>query len=306
MSSTNRIVKTDVAIVGGGIVGASAALALRRKGVDVVLLERDLCGSRSSGVNYGGVRRQGRPLSQLPLARRAHQIWARLPELIGTDGEYQRTGHFKIARSEADLASLEHYADLSRDFDLGIALISGERLRAQAAQPLSHMQRFRQRLRGLSVGEALRAVANMPRVRLAAARDRRRVIALRQSGEPVPHDLRYADVEATHLRAYRDYVVRPYPGKLVLFRAEQQHPDLGSDPFLGWQNVAGEIEVFPIPGSHSGIVEKPELQVSLSQVVDAIRAGHVGVTEAKVAGTDPMKAACPPSRQTRHMLEQNA
>ena len=31
MSSTTRIVKTDVAIVGGGIVGASAALALRRK-----------------------------------------------------------------------------------------------------------------------------------------------------------------------------------------------------------------------------------------------------------------------------------
>ena len=30
MSST-RVVKTDVAIVGGGIVGASAALALRRK-----------------------------------------------------------------------------------------------------------------------------------------------------------------------------------------------------------------------------------------------------------------------------------
>ena len=52
MSST-RVVKTDVAIVGGGIVGASAALALRRKGVAVVLLERDLCGSRSSGVNYG-------------------------------------------------------------------------------------------------------------------------------------------------------------------------------------------------------------------------------------------------------------
>ncbi|KQO13587.1 FAD-dependent oxidoreductase [Acidovorax sp. Leaf76] len=131
MSSTPRTIKTDVAIVGGGIVGASAALALRRQGVDVVLLERDLCGSRSSGVNYGGVRRQGRPLSQLPLAQRAHEIWARLPALIGTDGEYARTGHFKIARSDADMAALEHYADLSRDFDLGIELISGERLRAQ-------------------------------------------------------------------------------------------------------------------------------------------------------------------------------
>lgn len=129
--STIRQLHTDVAIVGGGIVGASAALALRQMGLGVVLLERDLCGSRSSGVNYGGVRRQGRPLSQLPLAQRAHRIWARLPELLGTDGEYLRSGHFKIARSEADMAALERYRALSRDFELGLELISSARLRAQ-------------------------------------------------------------------------------------------------------------------------------------------------------------------------------
>lgn len=126
-----RKLRTDVAIVGGGIVGASAALALRGMGLRVALLERDLCGSRSSGVNYGGVRRQGRPLSQLPLAQRAHRIWGRLPELLGTDGEYLRSGHFKIGRSEADMASLERYRDLSRDFDLGLELITAARLREQ-------------------------------------------------------------------------------------------------------------------------------------------------------------------------------
>lgn len=126
-----RRLKTDVAIIGGGIVGASAALALRQLGHRVVLLERDLCGSRSSGVNYGGVRRQGRLPVQLPLAQRAHPIWARLPELIGTDGEYRRSGHFKIARSEADMAALEAYADLSRDFDLGLQLLSADQVRAQ-------------------------------------------------------------------------------------------------------------------------------------------------------------------------------
>lgn len=123
--------RTDVTIVGGGIVGASAALALRRMGLGVVLLERDLCGSRSSGVNFGGVRRQGRPLAQLPLAQRAHRLWGRLPELLGTDGEYVRSGHFKIARSESDMASLERYRALCSDFDLGLELISGARLRAQ-------------------------------------------------------------------------------------------------------------------------------------------------------------------------------
>jgi sarcosine oxidase subunit beta len=129
--SSIRKVRTDVAIVGGGIVGASAALALRRMGAGVVLLERDLCGSRSSGVNFGGVRRQGRAPSQLPLAQRAHRIWGRLPALLGTDGEYVRSGHFKIARSEADMASLERYRVLSRDFDLGLELISAARLRTQ-------------------------------------------------------------------------------------------------------------------------------------------------------------------------------
>ena len=60
--------EVDAVVLGGGIVGASAALMLARKGKHVVLLERDFCGSHSSGVNYGGVRRQGRPLSQLPLS----------------------------------------------------------------------------------------------------------------------------------------------------------------------------------------------------------------------------------------------
>lgn len=120
---------TDVLVIGGGIVGASAALALRRKGVGVTLIERDYCGSRSSGVNYGGVRRQGRPLVQLPLAQRAHQIWARLPELLGIDGEYQRTGHLKIARSEADMDSLRRYAVDSQPYGLGLQILEGAELR---------------------------------------------------------------------------------------------------------------------------------------------------------------------------------
>lgn len=96
---SNSTLQCDVAIVGGGIVGTSAALALRKLGKTVILLERDLCGSRSSGVNYGGVRRQGRSLIQLPLAQRAHAIWEKLSDLLGSACEYTRSGHLKIARS---------------------------------------------------------------------------------------------------------------------------------------------------------------------------------------------------------------
>ena len=128
-----RFIETDVLIIGGGIVGASAALALALKGKRVALLERDFCGSHSSGVNYGGVRRQGRPLSQLPLSQRAHEIWSGLRDLIGIDGEYLRSGHLKLARSDKDMEALRSYAEISRGFGLDLQLLDRQQLRARFA-----------------------------------------------------------------------------------------------------------------------------------------------------------------------------
>jgi len=127
----SALIETDAIVLGGGIVGASAALMLARKGKRVVLLERDFCGSHSSGVNYGGVRRQGRPLSQLPLSQRAHEIWGNVLELIGTDGEYVRSGHLKLARSHEDMAALEAYAQSTRGFGLCLLLLDRAELRAR-------------------------------------------------------------------------------------------------------------------------------------------------------------------------------
>jgi glycine/D-amino acid oxidase-like deaminating enzyme len=45
--------RADVAIVGGGLTGLSTALALRRAGVDAVVLEREFCGFGASGRNAG-------------------------------------------------------------------------------------------------------------------------------------------------------------------------------------------------------------------------------------------------------------
>lgn len=119
----------DVAIIGGGLVGASAALALRGMGFSVALLDKGFCGAQASGVNYGGVRRQGRPRAQLPLSQRAHAIWPRLKALIGSDGDFLRSGHLKLARSEADMASIEAYAAAVADQGLDLELISHNKLR---------------------------------------------------------------------------------------------------------------------------------------------------------------------------------
>jgi sarcosine oxidase subunit beta len=124
-------VEVDAVIIGGGIVGSSAALFLAGQGKRVVLLERDFFGAHSSGVNYGGVRRQGRPLSQLPLSQRAHAIWGDLKKLIGIDGEYQRSGHLKLARSDKDMAALVAYEQVSKGFGLDLELLDRQQLRAR-------------------------------------------------------------------------------------------------------------------------------------------------------------------------------
>ncbi|MGN8020284.1 NAD(P)/FAD-dependent oxidoreductase [Phyllobacterium sp. 22229] len=126
-----RRFSADVAIIGGGLVGSSAALALRLAGLSVILMDKGFCGAQASGVNYGGVRRQGRPMGQLPLSQRAHQIWPQLNALIGIDGEYQRSGHLKLARTPEDFAKLEHYAETVKSFGLDLELYTGAMAKAR-------------------------------------------------------------------------------------------------------------------------------------------------------------------------------
>jgi sarcosine oxidase subunit beta len=124
-----RHIDCDVAIIGGGLVGSSAALALRGMGFSVTLLDKGFCGAQASGVNYGGVRRQGRPPEQLPLSQRSHAIWPRLKALIGNDGEFLRSGHLKLARTAADMASMESYAADVAPFGLDLELVGHNQLR---------------------------------------------------------------------------------------------------------------------------------------------------------------------------------
>lgn len=125
----SSVLAKDVAIIGGGLVGSSAALALRRMGFSVVLLDKGFCGAQASGVNYGGVRRQGRPPEQIALSQRAHAIWPRLKDIIGIDGEFVRSGHLKLARTEAEMASLEAYATRVSALGLDLELMGHNQLR---------------------------------------------------------------------------------------------------------------------------------------------------------------------------------
>ena len=114
---------TDVVIVGGGLMGCSAALDLSHKGRSVVLLERGFVGAQASGVNFGLLRRQDRFLAQLPLANRAVEIWHRLESLVGEDCEVEIRGHLRFALDDDDMAVIEEYAAGAREYDFDIEII---------------------------------------------------------------------------------------------------------------------------------------------------------------------------------------
>ncbi|TLY61965.1 MAG: FAD-binding oxidoreductase [Gammaproteobacteria bacterium] len=121
----------DVIVVGGGIMGTSAAFFLRRQGKSVILLERGLIGQQASGVNFGNVRRQGRYLHQLPLANRSRAIWEHLSELVGEDCEFVAAGHLRVCYTREQADRLEAYARDARDYGLDLEMISTNALRTR-------------------------------------------------------------------------------------------------------------------------------------------------------------------------------
>lgn len=111
--------KTDVVIIGGGIVGCSTAYYLAQKGRKVTLLEKEAgVGLEASGRCACGVRQQGRTAG-LPLAMAAVRLWATLSEELNCDLEYVRTGNLKIILSQERQAELE--AELRWEHEHGLA-----------------------------------------------------------------------------------------------------------------------------------------------------------------------------------------
>ena len=119
----------DIAIVGGGLAGCAAALHARRMGASVILFERGRCGAQASGVNYGGVRQQGRHAAELPLARRSRAIWGDLQSLVGSDCEFRATGHLKLARNDADMNELLVHRELLGRYEVQSEILEPADLR---------------------------------------------------------------------------------------------------------------------------------------------------------------------------------
>ena len=122
--------RSDVVIIGGGVMGCAAAYRLAKKGVQVVVLEKKEIGNGGSCRNAGGVRQSARDVRELPLAMYAvSNIWPSLGEELEIDVEYCRKGNLRLGKTEAHIKSLTALVAKSVSAGLDVKMITGDEAR---------------------------------------------------------------------------------------------------------------------------------------------------------------------------------
>ncbi len=108
----------DVVVIGGGVIGVSAAYHLAKKGHSVALVEKGHVGCEQSSRNWGWCRQQGRARAEIPLAREALRLWEEMQADAGQDAGFRRTGVLFLTKNPAELAAWEKWAEIARDMQV--------------------------------------------------------------------------------------------------------------------------------------------------------------------------------------------
>ena len=120
----------DVVVIGAGVVGASTAWFLARRGASVALCEKGRVAGEQSSRNWGWVRQQGRDRDELPIMMESNRIWRGLAGETGEkDLTFTASGCVYLAENERQLARFEAWHDLAKQHQLDTRMLTGAQAR---------------------------------------------------------------------------------------------------------------------------------------------------------------------------------
>ena len=128
--------RADIVIVGGGIVGTSAALFLAEKGVSVVLCEKGHIAGEQSSRNWGWCRKMGRDPREIPLIIDALRLWLGMNERVEAETGFRQPGIMYLAENRQQLGELEAWLEHGRQYQLDTRLLT----RAEAADLMGGLE----------------------------------------------------------------------------------------------------------------------------------------------------------------------
>ncbi|OYR57179.1 NAD(P)/FAD-dependent oxidoreductase [Halorubrum halodurans] len=105
----------DALVVGGGVVGLSAAYSLADRGVDVTLVEKGSLGNASTARSAGGIRSQFSTRVNVELSLASKEIWNAFEERFGVDIGLRKNGYLFLARSAETAAQFRENVEMQRE-----------------------------------------------------------------------------------------------------------------------------------------------------------------------------------------------
>jgi glycine/D-amino acid oxidase-like deaminating enzyme len=122
--------RADVVIIGGGIIGTSAAMFLAQKGIRPVLCEKGHIAGEQSSRNWGWCRKMGRDPRELPLIIESLRLWQGMNETVEAETGFRQAGIMYLAETDAELGQFESWLEHARQYQLDTRVITA----AEAAQ----------------------------------------------------------------------------------------------------------------------------------------------------------------------------
>jgi sarcosine oxidase subunit beta len=130
--------RAHIVIIGGGVMGASVAYHLAKRGVrDIVLLEKEpFWGAGATGKCAGGIRYQFSTAINIELSKLSLPMLERFEEELGQAIDLRWPGYLFLLTNEADVAKFEHNVALQNSLGVATEWLSGDDVRTRV--PLLH------------------------------------------------------------------------------------------------------------------------------------------------------------------------
>lgn len=129
--------EADLVVIGGGVIGVSAALFAARRGLSVVLLEKGRVAAEQSSRNWGWIRVQGRDLAEIPVALEAQALWRTLDvECRGRLG-LRTLGVTYLARDDKEMADFEAWRLAAEPLGVGSEIWDRKMVASRLGKPMA-------------------------------------------------------------------------------------------------------------------------------------------------------------------------